>query len=99
MVVLVANDISSANNLTKRENSQNLDSSNKELDRVLLGVGLDQVNVVSWSLEGVHTEGLESLNNSLELGTGRRSKTFLNVNLLSKLSNDLGPEDGLGDEG
>lgn len=97
VVVLVSNNMSSANDLTQGEDTNNLDSSDKELDRVLLGVGLESLNVVSWSLESVKATSLEGLENSLELSTRRRSKSFLNVNLLSKLSNNLGPEDSLGD--
>ena len=93
--MLVANNLSSANNLTQRENSKNLNSSNKELDGVFLGVSLEKIEVVSWSLERIQAEGLESLKNSLELSSGRRSKTFLDVDLLSKLNYNLGPKDRL----
>lgn len=99
MVVLVANDISSANDLSQREDSENLDSSDKELDGVVLGVSLNLVQVVLWSLERVKTKSFEGLKDSLELRTSRRCKTFLNVYLLSELSNDLRPENSLGDKG
>lgn len=97
--MLVANDLSAANDLTQREQSQNLDGTDEELDRVLLGVGLHSLDVVCWALESVKTKGLEGLKDGLELGTSRGSKALLEVDLLAELGNNLGPENGLGDKG
>lgn len=96
--MLISNNFPSTDNLTQGEDSKDLYGSNKELNRVLLGVSLQKVNVVFWLLESVKTKSLEGLQNRLKLRTSRRCEAFLDVNLLCKFNNNLRPENGLGNK-
>ncbi len=99
LVVPVANNLSSANDLAEREKTENLDGTNQELDRVVARVSLDGLNVVLGSLEGVQAKGLEGLEDGLKLRAGRGGKALLDVDLLAELGNNLRPENGLRNKG
>ena len=99
LVVPVANNLSSANDLAEREKTENLDGTNQELDGVVARVSLDGLNVVLGSLEGVQAKGLEGLEDGLELRAGRGGKALLDVDLLAELGNNLRPENGLRNKG
>lgn len=91
---LVANDVSSADNLTEGEETEDLDTVGSVSESVSLGDGLSAVNDLL-GLEGVRLDGVEQvLVDRLELRKRGGSKALLEVDLLSELTGDLGPVDG-----
>lgn len=91
---LVANDVSSANDLTEGEETENLDTVGSVSESISLGDRLSGVNDLL-GLESERLKGVEQvLVDRLELRNRRGSKALLEVDLLSKLTGDLGPVDG-----
>lgn len=94
---LVTNEVSSANNLTEGEETENLDTVGGVLEDIVLGDGLSTVNDLL-GFEGVGLDRVEDgLVHGLELGDSGGSKALLEVDLLSELTSDLGPVDSMVD--
>lgn len=91
---LVANDVSSANDLSESKETEDLDAVGGVSQNVSLGDGLGAVNDLL-GLDGVRLDGVEQvLVDGLELANGGGSKALLEVDLLAELAGDLGPVDG-----
>lgn len=86
---------SAANDFTKREKTENLDGTNTESNGVGDSISLDGFSNLLWVLDSSLGLALEKLKDSLELSSRWRSQTFLDVDLLGKLANNLGPENSL----
>lgn len=91
---LVTNDVSSANDLTEGEETENLDTVGSVSESISLGDGLSGIDDLL-GLEGETLDGVEQvLVDGLDLRNRRGSKALLEVDLLSELTGDLGPVDG-----
>lgn len=95
-MVGVTDNLSAANDFTKREKTENLDGTNTESNGVGDSISLDGFSNLLWVLDSSLGLALEKLKDSLELSSRWRSQTFLDVDLLGKLANNLGPENSLG---
>ncbi|KAH3660432.1 hypothetical protein OGAPHI_007018 [Ogataea philodendri] len=91
----VANHLSSSNDLTEGEQTDNLDEVSTISEEFIFGRGLGEINQligrslwVTGEFEGLLVEvGVHFL----EVGNGWWGQTFSNVNLLSELNGDFAP--------